>query len=90
MRVVCTFGVTIETFEPTSALTSVDLPALGAPMTATKPQREGSETISVRWRPVDAGEHGCGGRLFGFALGIALAVRDALPLMRTSTTKRGA
>ena len=35
-RVVCTLGA-IETFSPTSALTSVDFPALGAPMTATKP-----------------------------------------------------
>ena len=38
-RVVCTFGVTIETLAPTSALISVDLPALGAPISATKPQR---------------------------------------------------
>ena len=30
---------TIATFWPTSALTSVDLPALGAPITATRPQR---------------------------------------------------
>ena len=36
-RVVCAFGLTIATFWPTSALTSVDLPALGAPITATKP-----------------------------------------------------
>ena len=39
MRVVCTLWLTIETLAPTSALTSVDLPALGAPMTAMKPQR---------------------------------------------------
>ena len=31
-RVVCALGLTIATFWPTSALTSVDLPALGAPM----------------------------------------------------------
>ena len=36
-RVVCALGVTIATFWPTSALTSVDLPALGAPITATNP-----------------------------------------------------
>src|SRR5207249_2132352 len=30
-------GLTIATFCPTSALTRVDLPALGAPITATKP-----------------------------------------------------
>ena len=38
-RVVCTLWLTIETLDPTSRLTSVDLPALGAPMMATKPQR---------------------------------------------------
>src|SRR5262249_18131103 len=39
LRVVCALWVTIATLDPTSALTSVDLPALGAPRTATKPQR---------------------------------------------------
>src|SRR5205807_171822 len=39
VRVVCTLGVTIATLLPTSALISVDLPALGAPISATKPQR---------------------------------------------------
>jgi hypothetical protein len=38
-RVVCTLCETIDTLAPTSALTSVDLPAFGAPMTAMKPQR---------------------------------------------------
>src|SRR6202795_819792 len=38
-RVVCTLRDTIVTLEPTSALTSVDLPTLGAPISATKPQR---------------------------------------------------
>ena len=42
MRVVCTLCETIETLEPTSALMSVDLPALGAPISATKPQRVSS------------------------------------------------
>src|SRR6266436_3664409 len=37
-RVVCTLRETIVTLEPTSALTSVDLPTLGAPISATKPQ----------------------------------------------------
>jgi hypothetical protein len=32
-------ALTIATFWPTSALTRVDLPALGAPITATNPQR---------------------------------------------------
>jgi hypothetical protein len=39
VRVVCALAVTIATFWPTSALTRVDLPALGAPTTATNPQR---------------------------------------------------
>ena len=39
MRVVCTLWLTIETLLRTSALISVDLPALGAPISATNPQR---------------------------------------------------
>src|SRR6185369_8672147 len=38
-RVVCTLRETIVTLAPTSALTSVDLPTLGAPISATNPQR---------------------------------------------------
>src|SRR5262249_49141539 len=38
-RVVCTLWLTMETLVPTSALRSVDLPALGTPMSAMKPQR---------------------------------------------------
>ena len=38
-RVVCTFGETMLTFAPTRRLTSVDLPTLGDPTIATKPQR---------------------------------------------------
>src|SRR3546814_14854745 len=37
VRVVCALGLTIATFWPTSALTSVDLPALGAQTTALRP-----------------------------------------------------
>ena len=36
-RVVCTLRETIDTLDPTSAFNSVDLPALGAPIRATKP-----------------------------------------------------
>ena len=39
MRVVCTLGVTMAILVPTSAFTSVDLPAFGAPMIAAKPHR---------------------------------------------------
>ena len=45
-RVVCALRVTIDTFSPTSALISVDLPALGAPMSATNPHR-----VSLMSRP---------------------------------------
>src|SRR3954463_15371951 len=38
-RVVCTLRETMVTLAPTSALTSVDLPTLGAPISATKPHR---------------------------------------------------
>ena len=41
-RVVCTLGETIETLVPTSRLSSVDLPTLGAPTIATKPARVGA------------------------------------------------
>jgi hypothetical protein len=40
-RVVCTLCETIDTLAPTSWLTSVDLPALGAPISATNPDRVG-------------------------------------------------
>ena len=40
LRVVCTFGVTIASFCPTSWLSSVDLPALGAPI-KRRPIRSG-------------------------------------------------
>src|SRR6266540_591509 len=39
VRVVCALWDTIATLVPTSALTSVDLPTLGAPINATNPQR---------------------------------------------------
>ena len=48
MRVVCTLGDTILTLEPTRALTSVDLPAFGAPMTATRPQWGAASVIRNR------------------------------------------
>src|SRR5215813_6774448 len=64
------------TFEPTNALSSVDLPALGAPIRATKPQcvwlscAFGSAIELVR-RHADTREHGGGGGLFGGAFGIS-------------------
>src|SRR5215470_5243069 len=40
LRVVCGFGVTMATFSPTSAFSSVLLPALGRPMMETNPERK--------------------------------------------------
>src|SRR4029077_7032236 len=45
-RVVCTLGVTMATLLPTSALSSVDLPALGAPISEIKPQRVGVSILA--------------------------------------------
>ena len=38
-RVVCALEVMIESFSPTRAFISVDLPTLGLPMIFTKPER---------------------------------------------------
>ena len=80
MRVVCTLRLTIDTLAPTSALTSVDLPALGAPMTATKPQRVSGAAAAcsaIRLAPPHAfaREQRGGSRLLGGALACALAAR---------------
>ncbi len=50
-RVVCTFGVTIETLVPTSRFKSVDFPTFGAPKIATKPQR----AAALTWASSDSG-----------------------------------
>ena len=63
-RVVCTLRETIETFDPTSALSSVDLPAFGAPMRAAKPQRVSAPASQVPAsdivQPVVRGRRGAG------------------------------
>src|SRR6266700_1004271 len=46
-RVVCTLRETMVPLAPTSALTSVALPTLGAPISATKPQRVGASAASA-------------------------------------------
>src|SRR5262249_2940488 len=81
-RVVCPLCDTIVTLVPTSALMSVDLPTLGAPMSATKPQRvpapvpvAGSAIGVFRLDPFPR-QHGGGGGLLGGAL------RAAEPLCR--------
>src|SRR5262245_55892622 len=72
-RVVCTLCDTIVTLVPTNALISVDLPALGAPISATKPQRWSSAAIvgsAITAVRLDAflRQHGGGGGLLGRAL----------------------
>src|SRR5256884_6238546 len=77
-RVVCTLRETMVTLEPTSALTSVDLPTLGAPISATKPQRVSADVASAEDSTVIAAaadafafDHHGGGNLLGGALGAA-------------------
>ncbi len=85
MRVVCTLWLTIDTLAPTSALTSVDLPALGAPMTAMKPQRVSGAArapghSSALAPHALAREQRRGGGLLGGALAGTLAARGLLAL----------
>src|SRR5579864_6586063 len=79
-RVVCTFRETMVTLEPTSALTSVDLPTLGAPISATKPQRVVAGAVpsvdrSIIGAAADAFalDHDGSGNLFGGAFTAANA-----------------
>src|ERR1700730_7871636 len=80
-RVVCTLRETIVTLEPTRALTSVDLPTLGAPISATKPQRvatgaasSGSSSIIAAAADAFARDHHGRRDLFGGALAAAEAL----------------
>ena len=50
-RVVCGLRDVIETFAPTSRLSSVDLPTLGRPTIATRPQRKACVPLIVPARP---------------------------------------
>src|SRR5882757_3128014 len=74
-RVVCTLRDTMVTLEPTRALTSVDLPTLGAPINATKPQAVAAGDSAVIATAADAfaldHHRGCD------LLGRALAAADA-------------
>src|ERR1700676_3907368 len=81
VRVVCTLWETIATLAPTIALIRVDLPTLGAPMSAMKPQRRpagspraGSSIEAFRHHPL-TGQHDGGGGLLGGALGAAGSFR---------------
>src|SRR6476469_213923 len=86
-RVVCTLRETIVTLEPTSALTSVDLPTLGAPISATKPQRVAAAGAASPWDssvivaaadPFARDHHG-GCYLFGRTLAATDALRRRQP-----------
>src|SRR6516164_11636713 len=73
-RVVCTLRETMVTLEPTSALTSVDLPTLGAPISATKPQRVLAVASAViAAADAFAFDHDAGSDLLGGALAAAHA-----------------
>src|SRR5690242_13401362 len=66
-RVVCGRGVTMLTFCPTRALSSVDLPTFGRPTSAAKPQRKSAEG-SVTGRlcaGMDGRQYALGGLLLG-------------------------
>src|ERR1700735_3306036 len=54
VRVVCGLSATMATFWPTSALSSVDLPALGRPINETKPERNLVSLMRHRLRFGDA------------------------------------
>src|SRR5690348_16408491 len=76
VRVVCTLWETMVTLEPTSVFSSVDFPALGAPIRATNPQRVSSvdgSAIAAICRYALALQERRGGGLLGGALGTANA-----------------
>src|SRR5215468_10986445 len=88
-RVVCTLRETMVTFSPTNALTSVDLPTLGAPIRATKPQRvaaAGAVSSAFIFAADFAGEHGERRVLFRRALVAA----DALCRLKARQRHRDA
>src|ERR1044071_6383239 len=77
-RVVCALGETMEIFAPITRFSSVDLPVLGAPIRATKPQRSPSATClaPIRLAP-QAPQQNCSG------VGFRRAARPAAALCRT-------
>src|SRR5260370_31209223 len=96
VRVVCTLWETIATLAPTIALIRVDLPTLGAPISAMNPQRRTagsplpSSTIEAFRHHSLAGQHDGGGSLLGGALGAAGSFRrDAIGKLDGDTEFRG-
>src|SRR6187200_952188 len=94
-RVVCALCVTMETLAPTSALVRVDLPLLGFPIIATKPQRvpvsvAGASDIRRSLPHSLADQHGkSGGLLCGALVGAGATFRRH-SVDCTSAVKRGA
>src|SRR6266853_1796028 len=95
-RVVCTLRETMVTLEPTSALTSVDLPTLGAPISATKPQRVAAGTAGAA-SSRGSSVIGTAGDAFAFdhhgrcdLFGGALAAADAFGRRQTRQVHRHA
>src|SRR6267154_6289061 len=92
-RVVCTLRDTMVTLEPTSALTSVDLPTLGAPISATKPQAVATgaaspcdSTVIAAAADAFARDHHGGSHLFrrAFAAADALGRRQSRQIDRNA------
>src|SRR5271156_2372453 len=85
-RVVCGRGVTIATLCPTNRFTSVDLPTLVRPATATKPER--CSPIALTAFLFNAIQREAGGGLL--ALFLAAAFGDAEIAPRDSDSSREA
>ena len=77
VRVVCTLRLTMATLAPTNVLTSVDLPAFGAPIRAMNPQRVATSVsgIGTTLPYALARQERCGGRLLGGTLAGTFSAR---------------
>ena len=78
-RVVCALGETIDSLAPVSRLSSVDLPAFGAPTMATKPQR---------WRHANRSEAEAGARRVGLTPSSGRAIRPGGVIRRPQSVER--
>src|SRR6185437_15505076 len=85
-RVVCGRGVTMLTFCPTSALSSVDLPTFGRPTSAAKPQRKSAEgsVIASTYGIIHGRQYALRGLLLGTPAARSLA-RGGKPQRRDLT-----
>ncbi len=81
-RVVCGLFETMVTLVPARRFTRVDLPALGAPTMATRPQR--------RVSCAEPRQPGLGGGEFGGALAVPGTFRPHAPRHARAPTKKGA